>query len=120
MFLKENGEDIFINIDELFTHKLNAEFIFMSGCSTGEVHTLKGEEPLGIISYLHSNGIKSAILSSWKISSQMETTVDVVRDFYRYWVEEGLSKNIALQRAMIDNKKINPYEYAGFVLFGGV
>jgi len=120
MFLKENGEDIFINIDELFTHKLNAEFIFMSGCSTGEVHTLKGEEPLGIISYLHSNGIKSAILSSWKISSQMETTVDVVRDFYRYWVEEGLSKNIALQRAMIDNKKINPYEYAGFILFGGV
>lgn len=120
MFLKKNGEDIFINIDELFGHKLSSEFIFMSGCSTGEVHTLKGEEPLGIISYLHSNGTKSAILSLWKILSQIETTVDVVRDFYRYWIEEGLSKNIALQRAMVDNKKINPYEYAGFVLFGGV
>ena len=119
MFLKESGKDVFINIDELFSHKLNAKFIFMSGCSTGEVHTLKGEEPLGIISYLHSNGTESAILSSWRISSEIETTVDVVRDFYRYWVEEGLSKNIALQRAMVDNKKINPYEYGGFVLFGG-
>ena len=119
MFLKESGKDVFINIDELFSHKLNAKFIFMSGCSTGEVHTLKGEEPLGIISYLHSNGTESAILSSWEIPSEIETTVDVVRDFYRYWIEEGLSKNIALQRAMVKNKKINPYDYGGFVLFGG-
>lgn len=118
MFLKESDEDVFINIDELFAHKLNAKFIFMSGCSTGEVHTLKGEEPLGIVSYLHSNGTQSAILSSWKISSQIETAVDVVRDFYRYWIEEELSRNIALQRAMMNNKKVNPYEYAGFILFG--
>ena len=119
MFLKEKDEDIFVDIDELFRYKLDIESIFMSGCSTGEVQPLKGEEPLGIISYLHSNGVKSAILSSWKIPSEIETTVDVVRDFYRYWVEDGLSKSVALQRAMIDNKKINPYEYAGFVLFGG-
>lgn len=120
MFLKDKGKDVFINIDELFSHKLNTEFIFMSGCSTGEVHTLKGEEPLGIVSYLHSNGTKSAILSSWIIPSEIETTVDVVRDFYRYWVEGELSKSMALQRAMIDNKTVNPYEYAGFVLFGGI
>ena len=90
----------------------------MSGCSTGEVYTIKGEEPLGIVSYLHSNGIKSAILSSWKIPSGLETTVDIVRDFYRYWVEDGLCKSEALQRAMMRNRRGNPYEFCGFVLFG--
>jgi CHAT domain-containing protein len=118
IFLKERGRDIFVNIDNLFGHEIETEFIFMSGCSTGEVYTIKGEEPLGIISYLHSNGVKSAILSSWKIPSQLEVTVCVVRDFYRYWIEEKLDKSVALQRAMVDNKRINPYEYGGFVLFG--
>ncbi|MFK5975496.1 MAG: CHAT domain-containing protein [Sulfurovum sp.] len=120
MYLKEKAEDIFVDIDELFRYKLDIESIFMSGCSTGEVQPLKGEEPLGIISYLHSNGVKSAILSSWKIPLEIETTVDVVSDFYRYWLEDGLSRSVALQRAMIRNKKVNPYEYAGFILFGGV
>ena len=118
MVLKENGEDVFINVEELFSYELKAEFIFMSGCSTGEVYTIKGEEPLGIVSYLHSNGIKSAILSSWKIPSGLETTVNIVRDFYRDWVEDGLCKSEALQRAMMDNRRGNPYEFCGFVLFG--
>jgi len=119
-YLKKQNKDTFISIDQLFTSELlKAKFIFMSGCDTGRVHSLKGEEVLGIISYLHSQGTKTAILSFWEILADIDTTVDIVEDFYKFWLEDKNMKAIALQKAMLKNKNsVNPYDWAGYALFG--
>jgi len=119
MFLKEGGRDVFISINELFSNRFRADFIFMSGCVTGVVYPIKGEEYLGIVSYLHSNRVKFAILSMWNIPAINKNIIKVVKDFYKFWIEENLHISIALQKSLIKNKQINPIDYAGFVLFGG-
>lgn len=118
-YLKKDGKDIFINLEELFTqNQLNAKFIFMSGCDNGKIHTLKGEESLGVISFLHTLGTKTAILGVWEILSS-DTTINIVEDFYKYWLEDKQIKTIALQKAMVKNKiGVNPYDWAGYALYG--
>ncbi len=118
-YLKENGKDKFISLEELFKNRyINTKFIFMSGCDNGRVNNLKGEESLGVISYLHILGVKSAVLGMWKILSS-QTTIDIVEDFYRYWIEEKNMKAVALQKAILKNKNsVNPYDWGGFALYG--
>ena len=119
-FLKENGLDIFVTIDQLFAKELlKAKFIFMSGCYTGGTHSLKGEEVLGIISYLHAHQTKTAILSLWDILSEIDETVNIVEDYYKFWLDGKEPKAIALQKAMLKNtRSVNPYDWAGYALFG--
>ena len=118
--LKKDAKDITIQIDQLFaTEFLKAKFIFMSGCYTGGTYPLKGEEVLGIVSYLHAHKTKTAILSFWDILAEIDETVNIVEDYYRFWLDEKEPKAIALQKAMLKNSdSINPYDWARYALFG--
>jgi CHAT domain-containing protein len=118
--LKQDAKEISVTLDGLFSSKLlNAKFIFMSGCYTAGTHSIKGEEVLGIISYLHSHQTKTAILSSWDILAEIDETVNIIEDFYTFWLDEKHPKAIALQKAILKNSQSqNPYDWAGYVMFG--
>jgi tetratricopeptide (TPR) repeat protein len=121
LVLKKNGKDQLFFLDELFNNPISASLLFLSGCDTGRIRVLPNDEIIGIVSIFLSKGINSLILSHWPILSEKELTLMIIEMFYKLWQVEKKDKAIALQEAMLKNKRTkNPYDWAGYFLVGSI
>lgn len=108
-----------VTVDDLADQSFVAELAFFSGCETGRAQRIEGQEQLGIMTMLLMRGANNAILSHWPILASSPTTGAIIRRFYEGWLSQGLSKAVALQRAvapLIDTASV--YDWAGYSLFG--
>lgn len=121
VLLKQNDKDKLLAIDEWISQLKAAELIFLSGCDTGKTDLLENEEVFGSLSLFLTRKVGSLILSHWPISNVDETITDIVTDFYRYWIVNGMDKATALQQAIVRHKNHpNPYYWGGLFLSGGL
>ncbi len=116
--LLRDGELSMLTVAELAEANLQADLIFLSGCDTGRVAALANQEVLGLMSILLGQHVSAAILSFWPVPAVSEVVLDLVADFYRFWLIDGLPKAQALCQAMRARKPGRLYDYAGFALFG--
>lgn len=106
---------------ELFGLDLKASLVVLSACNTGTGKYREGE---GIMSltrgFIHA-GVPSIVMTNWEVHDQ--TGSWMMERFYDY-LDDGMSKDVALQQAKIDfldqanQLKAHPYFWASYVVIG--
>jgi CHAT domain-containing protein len=111
-----------LSSDEIYRHvATNARLINLSACSTG-IGSRFGSEGimLGLGHAFLVAGAQSVLYSLWDVPDA--ATNILMSSFYKFWYQEGLSRPVALQQAMLQVRKhkefSNPYFWGGFVLSG--
>ncbi len=115
------NEDGFLQVNEIFNLKLNADLVTLSACQTGRGKVLRGEGVLGLTRAFLYAGTNSVLVSLWSVNDR--STANLMTQFYQF-LAQGKSKVQALQQAKLKlltgtNPTLrHPYYWAGFVLIG--
>lgn len=117
----KNGQliDGFLSIQKIFSLKLNAELVVLSGCQTSLGKEVKGEGLVGFGQAFAYAGAKRVLSSAWKIDD--EATAKLMTRFYYHLFKFNISPGAALRRAQIDMLKSeysDPYFWAAFTIQG--
>jgi len=107
----------YLSLYDLYHLKLPAELVILSGCATGLSVVRPGDEVVGLVRGLLQAGAQSLVLSLWDVHDR--STKEFMVSFYTR-LQQGLSKPLALQGAMIDLRERypHPYYWAPFTLIG--
>lgn len=94
---------------EIYDMNLDStQLIILSACETGAGQLVKGEGLMSLSRAFAYAGCPNIITSLWK--AEDKTTAFITRQLHHY-IDNGLSKDVALQRAKLDllkNKEIDP------------
>ncbi|MFT4031184.1 MAG: CHAT domain-containing protein [Siphonobacter sp.] len=112
--------DSTLNLSELdATRSFHTQLLVLSACKTGVGSEQKGEGILSLARGFAALGIPSIITTLWSVKDQ--ATYELSKSFYHY-LANGLSQDVALQRAKIDwlekYPTSLPYDWAGLILIG--
>lgn len=118
----ENGKsrEGLLRLNDVYNLQLSADLVVMSACETALGKEINGEGIVGLTRGFMFAGAKSVMASLWKVDDR--ATADLMGEFYRKMLKEGLSPAAALrasQIAMIRQKSTaNPYYWAAFTIQG--
>ena len=115
---EDSQEDGFLQVREIYNHRLKANLIVLSACQTGKGKLEKGEGILGLPRVFFYTGAKSVVMTLWKINDI--STAKFMNHFYSF-LSRGDDKAQALRHAkleMINSKYNHPFYWAAFVLNG--
>jgi CHAT domain-containing protein len=117
MFSSIRLGDGHLSLYDLSHLQLPAELVVLSGCATGLNVITPGDELIGLARGLLQAGAQSLVLSLWDVHD--ESTKDFMITFYAR-LQQGQSKSVAMQTAMIELRKQHPhpYHWAPFSLIG--
>ena len=114
--------DGFLHAYEIYNMRLPANLVVLSACNTGVGKLEKGEGIMSLSRAFFYAGVKSLLMSLWKVSD--ESSSELMVSFYE-GLKAGKDKDLALQQAKVDyiqnqefSMKSHPYFWAGFVLKG--
>lgn len=113
--------DGFLSLNEVYNLKSNCEFLILGSCESGEGYKKNKEGNINLARAFSSIGVKSMMLSSWKID-ELSSTI-IISSFLAY-LDQGLTKSEALQRAKMDflatanPRNANPIYWAGLNITG--
>jgi CHAT domain-containing protein len=111
--------DTFLTLYDLYSLKLPASHVTLSGCSTGLNAVTSGDEIIGLARGLLSAGARSLLLSLWDVNDS--STAKFMKAFYSNFVHHQ-NAALALQNAMHEVRRLHPHPYywAPFILMGGI
>ena len=94
----------------------NTELVILSACETGLGDILGNEGVYGLQRAFKIAGAKYLIMSLWQVPDR--ETKDFMVNFYRNWLEEGLSIPEAFRKTQQEMRDefYNPFFWAGFIL----
>lgn len=107
----------YLSLYDLYHLKLTADLVVLSGCATGLNVVRPGDEQIGLVRGLLRAGAQSLVLSLWDVHDR--STREFMVSFYTK-MQQGLSKPLAMQAAMVDLRRRSPHPYywAPFLLIG--
>jgi len=114
-------EDGFLQVNEIFNLKLDADVVVLSACQTGLGRLRKGEGIIGLARAFMYAGTPSVVVSLWNINDR--STASLMKNFYAC-LKKGSNKTEALQLAKLQmlqsERKLyrHPFYWAAFVLIG--
>lgn len=120
----ENGvylSDGFLSLNEIYDLNSSCDFLILGACETAVGDYNKSEGNINLARAFTSIGVKSMMLSSWKIDEK--SSMKITKSFLHY-LQQGNSKSEALQKAKIDflkassPKTANPLYWAGLNITG--
>ncbi len=120
---EDPAEDGFLQVQEIFDLKLNAQLVTLSACQTGRGKLVRGEGIIGFSQAFFYAGARSLLVSLWSVADQ--STSQLMGNFYRF-LQEGYSISDALRLAKLkfirnSNRSLrHPYYWAPFVLRGAI
>jgi len=110
--------DGWLTVRDIFSMRIEADLVTLSGCETGRslVHT--GDELTGLLRGFLAAGASSLLVSLWRVDD--ETTADLMRNFYQAWLSDSNTKAAALRDAQIRALARTPHPayWAPFELVG--
>jgi CHAT domain-containing protein/Tfp pilus assembly protein PilF len=113
----QNG---FLRAHEVYNLKLGADLVVLSGCQTALGKEVRGEGLLGLTRGFMYAGAPRVVASLWRVPDQ--ATAELMKQFYRGMLLQGLTPAAALRAAQIAVRKeprwAAPYYWAAFVLQG--
>jgi len=100
------------------------ELVVLSACETGRGEVLDGEGVFGLRRAFQEAGAESVLMTLWEVPAK--ETQELLSDFYRHWLLDGMNKHQALAAAQDDERKQVqqrygrdlPYYWGAFVLVG--
>jgi CHAT domain-containing protein/tetratricopeptide (TPR) repeat protein len=111
-------QDGFLRAHEVYNLKLNADLVVLSGCRTALGKDVKGEGLVGLTRGFMYAGAPRVVASLWQVPDK--ATADLMKQFYRGMLADGLRPAAALRAAQVAmwKEKRAPYFWAAFVLQG--
>lgn len=113
----QNG---FLRMHELFNLDLPADLVVLSACQTGLGERVRGEGIIGLTRGFMYAGASRVVVSLWNVDD--EGTSELMKEFYRYMMQENQTPAQALRSAQIalweNSQWRSPYYWAGFTLQG--
>ena len=113
----QNG---FLRMHDIYNLNLPADLVVLSACNTGLGKDVKGEGLIGLTRGFMYAGASGVMASLWKVDD--EATAELMRQFYRGLLKDGLPPSAALRRAQVmmwkQKSRRSPYYWAAFVLQG--
>ncbi|WP_299107094.1 CHAT domain-containing protein [uncultured Tenacibaculum sp.] len=110
-----------MSLNEVYSHKNNADLVVLSACETNLGKIKQGEGVFSLARGFFFSGTKSVISSLWNVNDK--ATTSIMTDFYKN-LKEHQSKSEALnnaKRKYLKNHSLaekSPYYWASFVLIG--
>ncbi|KAB1154498.1 CHAT domain-containing protein [Tenacibaculum aiptasiae] len=110
-----------MSLNEVYTHKNNADLVVLSACETNLGKIQQGEGVFSLARGFFFSGTKSVISSLWNVNDK--ATTSIMTDFYKN-LKDNQSKSEALnnaKRTYLKNHSLaerSPYYWASFVLIG--
>lgn len=105
---------------DLLDHTLTPSLVTLSGCETGLMDVLPGDEIMGFPRALLIAGAKSLVTSLWAVEDA--STSLLMTHFYQSLLHERLTVSSSLRRAVLALKAIpefaHPFFWAPFILIG--
>nr|WP_315140436.1 CHAT domain-containing tetratricopeptide repeat protein [uncultured Flavobacterium sp.] len=113
--------DGFLSLNEVYNLNSSCDFLLLGTCESGVGYKENHEGNINLARAFTSIGVKSLVLSSWKIDELSST--QIITSFFDY-LSQGLTKSEALQKAKMDflatanPKTANPIYWAGLNIMG--
>jgi len=112
--------DGFLRLHDIYNLKLDADLVVLSACRTALGKEVRGEGLVGLTRGFMHAGAPRVVASLWDVRD--EATAELMRRFYRYMLQRGLSPAAALRAAQVSMWKEPrweaPYYWAAFLLQG--
>jgi CHAT domain-containing protein/tetratricopeptide (TPR) repeat protein len=109
-----------LQLRDIYSLKLSADLVVLSGCETGLGKYVTGEGIVGLTYSFMSAGAESVVTSLWKVEDS--ATADLMARFYQGMLRDGLSPSAALREAKMQmwrqGRWRHPYYWAAFTLQG--
>lgn len=111
----------FLSLNDVYNLKTNCDFLLLGACETGIGYRTSREGTINLARAFTAIGVKSMMLSSWKIDES--SSAQIITSFLKY-MDSGYSKSEALQKAKLDYLSIasprmsNPLYWAGLNITG--
>ncbi|HZO14131.1 MAG TPA: CHAT domain-containing protein, partial [Polyangiaceae bacterium] len=113
-------EDGFLMNNEIAELDLDADLVVLSACRTGDTARNLAEPIAGLALSLRGAGARRVVLSLWSVAD--DATADLMREFYKPLVKEGVDYAASLaqakRRMLASDKWSHPFYWAAFVLHG--
>jgi CHAT domain-containing protein len=117
---KGRTQDGFVRLFEIYRRPLAADLVVVSACHSGAGPNLRGEGIVGLAHGFLWAGARRVVVSLWQVND--EASAELMVQFYRHVLEEGLAPADALRRAQGLIRKLarwsDPHYWSGFVLQG--
>lgn len=115
-----NPQDGFLQLQDIYNLKLQADLVVLSACETALGKEIQGEGLIGLTRGFMYAGASRVVASLWKVSDV--ATATLMADFYRAMEKEGMPASAALRAAQIKMWKqkrwSDPYFWAAFQIQG--
>jgi CHAT domain-containing protein len=114
----EGTDDGRLTVSDLYSMRIGADLVTLSGCETGLGRIANGDDVVGLTRGFLYAGTRTIVASLWQVEDR--ATGDLMIAFYRS-LAKGLSKRDALRAAQIEElgKQPHPFYWAPFQLTGG-
>jgi CHAT domain-containing protein len=113
-------QDGFLRLNDVYNLRLDADLVVLSACQTALGQEVRGEGLIGLTRGFMYAGAARVLASLWSVEDR--ATADLMGDFYRGMLRQGLSPAAALRKAQLEMAKNptrkSPYYWAGFSLQG--
>lgn len=113
--------DGFLDLKTIYGLQSHCDFLILAACETGVGLRERGEGNVNLARAFSSIGVKSMMLSSWKIDE--ETSLKITQLFLKH-LQEGYTKSEALQKAKLEflatasPRTASPIYWAGLNIVG--
>ncbi len=110
--------DGFLQLDDVYRLRLDADLVVLSACDSALGQTLSGEGVVGLTrAFLHA-GARRVLSTSWAVNDR--ATSELLARFYRAHLRDGHTPARALAIAQRESAKVfaSPADWAGFALYG--
>ena len=113
-------QDGFLRLHDIYNLHLSADLVVLSACNTALGRDVRGEGLVGLTRGFMHAGASSVVASLWKVDD--DATAELMKNFYTFMLQEGLSPSDALRRAQLEmlerRQWREPYYWAAFVIQG--
>ncbi len=113
-------QDGVLRLNDIYNLRLDADLVVLSACRTALGKEVRGEGLIGLTRGFMYAGAARVLATLWSVEDQ--ATAELMANFYRGILREGLSPAAALRKAQLamrrDPKRRSPYYWAGFSLQG--
>jgi CHAT domain-containing protein len=117
-FTKNDDDNGFLSLQELYNLEIKADLVVLSACKSGTGKVFEGEGVMALPRGFIYAGASNVIGSLWKVHDQKTKTLMI--SFYKHLLGKEVTYAEALRLAKLDciEKGFLPIDWAGFVLIG--
>jgi len=116
----ETGQPTRLLAADILNLRFAASHITLSGCETGLLQVLPGDEAMGLARAFLVAGAESLLCSLWRVDDR--STAELMEGFYKGLLWGGLNKTKSLQQAIVALKEqpeyAHPFFWAPFIFLG--